>query len=123
RHRRKTGWKRWIKPVAIGTTLTVAVGAGGVYLYVQHLNSNITKAAKTAGNADPPAGKADAHGRTALNLLLIGTDSRKGLNGKYGDKENLGEGNNDVNILLHIYPDRKSAVAVDLPRDTLVDHP
>lgn len=123
RRRRKTGWKRWIKPVAIGTAVSVAAGCGGVYLYIQHLNSNITKAPKSAGNAAPPAGKADAHGRTAMNILLIGTDSRKGLGGKYGDRDNVGQGNNDVDIVLHVYPDRQSAVAVDLPRDTLINHP
>ncbi|WP_377271051.1 LCP family protein [Peterkaempfera sp. SMS 1(5)a] len=123
RRRPKSGWKRFIKPVAIGTAVTVAAGCGGVYLYIQHLNSNITKAPKSAGNSAPPGGKADAQGRTAMNILLIGTDSRKGLGGKYGDKENVGKGNNDVDILLHVYPDRKSAVAVDLPRDTLVNHP
>jgi LCP family protein required for cell wall assembly len=121
--KRGKGARRFVKPVAIGTVLTLAAGCGGTALYLRHLNSNIIKAPINAGNSAPPPGKADVHGRTALNILLIGTDSRKGLAGKYGDRDNTGLGNNDVNILLHVYPDRTSAVALDLPRDTLVDHP
>ena len=127
-HRRKpraqrTGARRWIRPVALTTGLTLVAGCTGAYLYVKHLDSNIQHAPLGAGNAPPPGGAADEQGRTAMNILIIGTDSRKGLGGGYGDQENVGEGNNDVNIVLHVYPDRRSAVALDLPRDTLIDLP
>ncbi|MFC8452282.1 LCP family protein [Kitasatospora sp. NPDC057223] len=127
-HRRKprtkrTGPRRWIRPVALTAGLTLVAGCTGAYLYVRHLDANIQHGPLGAGNAPPPGGAADEQGRTAMNILVIGTDSRKGLGGGYGDQENVGEGNNDVNIVLHVYPDRRSAVALDLPRDTLVDLP
>ncbi|WP_371481189.1 LCP family protein [Kitasatospora sp. NBC_00315] len=127
-HRRKptrarTGRRRWVRPVALTAGLTLVAGCTGAYLYIRHLDANIQHAPLGAGNAPPPAGAADEHGRTAMNILIIGTDSRKGLGGGYGDRDNLGEGNNDVNIVLHVYPDRHSAVALDLPRDTLIDLP
>ncbi|GAA2752578.1 LCP family protein [Kitasatospora cinereorecta] len=123
RRRRPSGVRRWLRPVALTTGLVVVAGCGGAYLYVQHLDANISHAPLGAGNAPPPAGQADAQGRVAMNILIIGTDSRKGLNGAYGDRQNTGDGNNDVNILLHVYPDRRAAVALDLPRDSLVDLP
>jgi len=123
RRRRARGARRWLKPVALATGLLVLAGCGGAYLYVKHLDANIQHAPLGAGNEPPPAGQADAEGRVAMNILIIGTDSRKGLNGAYGDRKNTGAGNNDVNIVLHVYPDRRAAVALDLPRDTLIDHP
>ncbi|MFC9331506.1 LCP family protein [Kitasatospora sp. NPDC057015] len=115
--------RRWVRPVALATGLTLVGGCAGAYLYVRHLDANIQHAPLGAGNAPPPGGAADEHGRTAMNILVIGTDSRKDLGGAYGDRQNTGLGNNDVNIVLHVYPDRRSAVALDLPRDTLIDLP
>ncbi|GGV46316.1 LytR family transcriptional regulator [Kitasatospora herbaricolor] len=115
--------RRWLRPVALVTGLTLVGGCAGAYLYIRHLDANIQHAPLGAGNAPPPGGAADEHGRTAMNILIIGTDSRKDLGGAYGDRQNVGRGNNDVNIVLHVYPDRRSAVALDLPRDTLIDLP
>ncbi|MFJ1708918.1 LCP family protein [Kitasatospora sp. NPDC088346] len=109
--------------MALSTTAFVAVSCGAGYLYLRHLDANIQHAPLGAGNPPPPAGQADAEGRVAMNILIIGTDSRKGLGGGYGDRENTGAGNNDVNIVLHVYPDKRAAVALDLPRDTLIDLP
>ncbi|MFJ8041268.1 LCP family protein [Kitasatospora sp. NPDC096147] len=123
RRKKKDRRRRVLMPVLVTTGALVLAGGGGAFLYVQHLNSNIKSGQLGAGNAPPPAGAADAQGRVAMNILVIGTDSRKGLGGGYGDRENVGDGNNDVNILLHVYPDRKAAVALDLPRDSLVAQP
>ncbi|MGW2396303.1 LCP family protein [Kitasatospora sp. NPDC001664] len=123
RRRKKKGRRRVLVPVLVTTGALVVAAGGGAFLYLRHLDSNIQSDRLGAGNAPPPAGQADAQGRVAMNVLVIGTDSRKGLGGAYGDRENTGLGNNDVNILLHVYPDRKAAVALDLPRDSLVDQP
>ncbi|WP_371497373.1 LCP family protein [Kitasatospora sp. NBC_00374] len=120
---RRTGFRRWLRPVALSTGAFVVVSCGAGYLYLRHLDSNIQHAPLGAGNPPPPAGQADAEGRVAMNILIIGTDSRKGLGGGYGDRENTGAGHNDVNIVLHVYPDKRAAVALDLPRDTLIDLP
>ncbi|MFF9338011.1 LCP family protein, partial [Streptomyces albogriseolus] len=54
--------------------------------------------------------------------LLIGSDSRAGAgNGAYG--KDSGTERSDTTILLHLSADRRSATAVSLPRDLMVDVP
>jgi LCP family protein required for cell wall assembly len=55
-----------------------------------------------------------------INMLLVGSDTRAGQGGGYGNEtSNLA----DVMILLHVSADRKNAVAVSFPRDLLVPWP
>jgi LCP family protein required for cell wall assembly len=58
---------------------------------------------------------------SALNILLMGTDSRD-CPGCGIDNES-GEGGSDTTILLHIADGRRSAYGISIPRDTLVDRP
>lgn len=58
----------------------------------------------------------------ALNVLLLGSDTRAGAeNHKYGQKT-VGE-RTDTIILMHISPNRDKALLVSLPRDSMVQHP
>jgi LCP family protein required for cell wall assembly len=58
----------------------------------------------------------------ARNILLIGSDSRSGDgNRKYG--RDSGTERSDTTILLHLAAGRRSATAVSLPRDLMVDVP
>ncbi|WP_051970262.1 LCP family protein [Kitasatospora azatica] len=122
---RRSGTRRRLKPIAATLGLTLLAGCAAGYVYLKHLDSNIKHTPLRAAVAlpPPPPGPTDTAGRSAMNILVIGTDSRAGLDGAYGDRDNTGIGNNDVDIVLHIAPDRRSAVAVNLPRDTLVDLP
>ncbi|MFE3451371.1 LCP family protein [Nonomuraea sp. NPDC059194] len=74
----------------------------------------------------PPAGARPATKPTgALNVLLVGSDTRKGEgNAKYGPIESRMPGRRaDTMILLHLSADGKRAVAVNLPRDSMVQLP
>ncbi|MEU6356333.1 LCP family protein [Streptomyces sp. NPDC047072] len=66
----------------------------------------------------PPA--AGAHGQ---NILVIGSDARVGGNRELGGGQADDVGRSDTTILLHVHADRRRAVAVSIPRDTLVDLP
>ncbi|MEV0973477.1 LCP family protein [Microtetraspora glauca] len=55
-----------------------------------------------------------------LNLLLIGSDTRAGSNGKYGRRMGDQPGRSDTLILVHLPADRKSAEVVSIPRDSMV---
>lgn len=54
-----------------------------------------------------------------LNILLMGSDTRTGKNGKgYGHVSDIAGARSDTTILLHISADRTRAFAVSIPRDT-----
>ena len=61
----------------------------------------------------------------ALNVLLVGSDTRTGQGTGFGDPSltSSGNGQSDTVILLHLAADRKSAFAVSIPRDSWVTRP
>jgi LCP family protein required for cell wall assembly len=102
-----------IKALAMVAGASVAVAA----LAVWELGSTIK------GNGiDLPNAKtltaADLKG--PINMLLVGSDTRKGQGKGYGNETSTLA---DVMILLHVSADRKNAVAVSFPRDLMVPWP
>ncbi|WP_328465639.1 LCP family protein [Streptomyces sp. NBC_00448] len=71
--------------------------------------------------ADGISGERPASG-DGQNILLIGSDSRAGANRRLGGGKGT-VGRSDTTLLLHVYADRRHAVGVSIPRDTLVDIP
>lgn len=65
-----------------------------------------------------PVTQADLDG--PINMLLVGSDTRKGQGTGYGTETSELA---DVIILLHISKDRKNAVAMSFPRDLMVPWP
>ncbi|GAB2762919.1 LCP family protein [Streptomyces bullii] len=100
-----------------GTMALVLIAAAGAgYLYIEHLNGNITSV------SDDGASTGGFSKDKAINILLIGTDKRTGKgNDKYGDKGSVGHA--DTTILLHVSKDRSNATALSIPRDLIVDIP
>ncbi|MFC5260352.1 LCP family protein [Streptomyces cinereospinus] len=100
-----------------GTMALVLVAAAGAgYLYIEHLNGNITSV------ADDGASTGGFQKDKAINILLIGTDKRTGAgNESYGDSGSPGHA--DTTILLHVSKDRSNATALSIPRDLIVDVP
>ncbi|MFJ5176547.1 LCP family protein [Streptomyces griseoviridis] len=115
--------RRWIWAGAVAAAVA-AIGAGGAgwAAYVT-LSGNITpdeaaaaELARYAGERPPSLVKG------ARNVLLIGSDSRAGRgNARYG--RDSGTERSDTTILLHLAAGRRSATAVSLPRDLMVDVP
>ncbi|SDM93590.1 LCP family protein [Actinacidiphila guanduensis] len=120
--KRRPGRKRWVLALAGAFVLLVVGGAGAVYL---KLNANISTFDSAGLSKDrPDAAQADAEGHRAVNVLLIGSDTRSGENAALGGKGTSGSiGRSDTTILLHVYPDHRHAVGVSIPRDSLVDIP
>ncbi|MEU3333910.1 LCP family protein [Streptomyces sp. NPDC002144] len=100
-----------------GTMAFVLVGtAGAAYLYIEHLNGNITSV------SDDGASTGGFSKGKAINILLIGTDKRTGKgNEKYGDAGSVGHA--DTTILLHVSKDRSNATALSIPRDLITNVP
>lgn len=115
--------RRWVRWVAGGAVLVV-VGALGVgWAAYQKLDGNITSDQTAADELARFEGeRPTALVRDAQNILVLGSDSRSGDdNGKYG--RDSGTERSDTAILLHLAANRRSATAVSLPRDLMVDVP
>ncbi|MFJ9247904.1 LCP family protein [Streptomyces sp. NPDC101776] len=115
--------RRWVRGVALGVGV-VALGAAGVgWAVYAKLDSNITPDnAAAAELARYEKERPTALVKGAQNILLIGSDSRSGDgNAEYG--RDSGTERSDTTILLHLAADRRSATAVSLPRDLMVDVP
>lgn len=116
-----TGRRKKVSKVKIGIATAVAMlvllTAGAGWIYVR-LDGNIDTFSADGVSGDRPP--ASTHGS---NVLVIGTDARTDGNSALGggDKDDIGR--SDTAFLLHTYADQKHALAVSIPRDTLVDIP
>ncbi|WP_225644187.1 LCP family protein [Streptomyces werraensis] len=115
--------RRWVWGVGLGVSLAlVGAAAAGWAVYVK-LEGNITPdEAAAAELARFEKDRPTALVKDALNILLIGSDSRAGAeNRRYG--RDPGTERSDTVILLHLSAGRRSATAVSIPRDLMVDVP
>lgn len=95
--------------------LTASIGIG----VALHLDDNISRVDIAAGSTQRPD---DVDG--ALNILVIGSDTREGLGTKeYGVGTAEGGPRSDTNLLVHISADRKSTYVVSIPRDSMTKAP
>ncbi|EMF50711.1 LCP family protein [Streptomyces bottropensis] len=118
--RRRRRWVRWVAGGA-GLVIVGAVGVG--WAAYRKLDGNITSDRTAADElARYEKERPTALVRGAQNILVIGSDSRAGNgNGEYG--RDSGTERSDTTILLHLAADRRSATAVSLPRDLMVEVP
>ncbi|MEW1864841.1 LCP family protein [Streptomyces sp. NPDC088194] len=130
RAKRRSGGRRFLRIAAITVSLLVVVTAGAGWWFYQHLNGNITSVSLTNGVGKDSAGKekADAFGRTPINILVMGSDGRTStedckLGGGCAKTGVQSGGNADVEMVLHISADRSNATVMSIPRDTEVDVP
>ncbi|MFD5450112.1 LCP family protein [Streptomyces sp. NPDC127100] len=124
--RRATRGHRVLRWSASTVAVLILGTAGAGYLYYQHLNGNIEKGERSSGDSKAHRTEPNADGQTPLNILLIGSDSRASdanvaLGGGKDHRDNPPLG--DVQMLIHLSADRKSAAVVSIPRDTRVDIP
>ncbi|MFM5951317.1 MAG: LCP family protein [Micrococcales bacterium] len=100
----------------LGATLAV-VGVTAFSLNNQ-IKSHGIQLVDANGQAIKPPTTEDLKG--AINILLVGSDTRQGQSGVFGhDRSVLA----NVIILVHISQDRKNVVAMSFPRDLMVPWP
>ncbi|MFD1212506.1 LCP family protein [Arthrobacter sp. GCM10027362] len=102
--------------------LALVAGVGVVVVKLVALRSSITSAPLNLGT-DGSVLPVDPS-KDPLQILLLGTDSRKDTGGKYGgDPSSTGSGNSDVMMLMQLSADRQRVTVVSLPRDLLTTVP
>lgn len=115
--------RRWLRYGAVGVAVVVVGAVGAGWAVYAKLDGNITPDnAAAAELARYEKERPTALVKDAQNILLIGSDSRSGDgNARYG--RDSGTERSDTTILLHLSAGRRSATAVSLPRDLMVDVP
>ncbi|MGW8791987.1 LCP family protein [Streptomyces althioticus] len=115
--------RRWVWGVSLGVSLALVGAAAAGWAVYMKLEGNITPdEAAAAELARFEKDRPTALVKDALNILLIGSDSRAGAeNRRYG--RDPGTERSDTVILLHLSAGRRSATAVSIPRDLMVDVP
>ncbi|MEV0370107.1 LCP family protein [Streptomyces sp. NPDC050636] len=119
--RRRKSPTRRRRALTIGLCAVVSAvllgGAGLGYVYFK-LNGNLKGVDINAAlGRDRPKNVDNG----SMDILVMGSDSRAGKNGKYGRDE--GGARSDTAMVLHVYKGHKKASVVSIPRDTMIKRP
>jgi LCP family protein required for cell wall assembly len=96
--------------------------AGGGWWFYEHLNGNIHSVSLDGKGGTE---KADAFGRTPINVLVMGSDARtSAADCNLGGACEQGGGERaDVEMVVHISADRSNATVMSIPRDLVTSLP
>ncbi|AMW13575.1 transcriptional regulator [Streptomyces qaidamensis] len=119
RRRRRGRRGRGIRTALLVTLALLVLAAGGAgWLYLK-LDGDIS----TFDSGGLSDNRPDAGSSKGENVLVIGSDTRTGGNNALGGGDKDDVGRSDTAFLLHVYADHRHAIAVSVPRDTLVTIP
>lgn len=104
------------RTVTMGLSFLILLVAGVGWGYLKLTGQIDTFSADGISGDRPPSSS------NGQNVLVIGSDTRSGANRKLGGGKGT-VGRSDTAFLLHVYGDHRHAVAVSIPRDSLVDIP
>ncbi len=121
---------RIVLSVVSALILVATVVGAGVGVVMNQLQGNIKTidVSEVLGSHPPSvpltAVNEDTGTPEPINIVLMGSDTREGKgNGGFGTATQIGGQRSDTVIVLHIAADRKSAIAVSIPRDTIITLP
>ena len=119
------GLLRGALAVVLAGVLFVVSSAGFVYasLSSQFANRVVNIDAYTSDEQNKAT--PDSFEGRAVNILVVGTDSRNGASGDIGagDEDEVPGLRNDSTMVIHVSADRSRVQVLSIPRDTLVDIP
>ena len=124
RSRRRHRVGRAVALTLVGVFAFTGTAAGALYYTLEHNITEVDIEALTDEALRPEAPEPDPedpNGGRALNILLIGSDSRDGENGAIGgDAPGM---RSDTTMVMHVSADRTRVEVVSIPRDSIVDLP
>jgi LCP family protein required for cell wall assembly len=123
RQRRRPQWLGSHSPstlilgsIAVFVAVVLAGGSLAVYIKYRMVWDGINRI-NVSGDL---TGKRPPVDPNAINLLLIGSDSRAGVNGRIGGQDGITGARSDTDILVHIAPGAHQIVVLSFPRDSVV---
>ena len=102
--------------LAVLVAVVVAGGSLAAYLKYRAVWDGITRI-DVAGDLHGKRPPADPN---AMNILVIGSDSRAGKNGSIGGRVGISGARSDTIMVLHIAPGAHQIVVMSIPRDSVV---
>jgi LCP family protein required for cell wall assembly len=117
--KRAAAWKSALAIVASTLAVVMVAGVSVAGIAAWQLQANIETVEIDFDSQGPPPAIGAIDG--GFNILLVGSDTREGQSDAFG--RDPGSELNDVNMLLHVAEDQKSAVLVSIPRDMVVPLP
>jgi LCP family protein required for cell wall assembly len=111
---------RVITGATSAAVLTITVGAGLVTYAANRLEGNVNTIDISNQVGERPVDYGDLTSGP-LTILVMGSDARTGEgNTKYGYFDGA---RSDTTMLVHVFPERDSALVLSIPRDTITDLP
>ncbi|TFC62961.1 LytR family transcriptional regulator [Cryobacterium sp. TMT2-15-1] len=121
RLRRSNPFVTVVKVLAASLAVLLVSGASVAAIATYDVASSVQESVPLANETEGPAPKIDAI-PGGVNLLVVGSDSRKGQDASFGPEDSTGD-LNDVTMLLHISEDHTNASVISFPRDMYVPIP
>ncbi|TFC49574.1 LytR family transcriptional regulator [Cryobacterium sp. TMT1-21] len=121
RLRRSNPFVTVAKVLAAALAVLLVSGVSVAAIATYDVAASVQPSVKLASETDGPAPKIDAIAG-GVNLLIVGSDSRKGQDARFGPEDSTGD-LNDVTMLLHISADHSNASVISFPRDMYVPIP
>ncbi|MWV48093.1 LytR family transcriptional regulator [Rathayibacter sp. VKM Ac-2803] len=122
RLRPRSGARTLLLGVAACLGVVAVSGSSLVAIATASISRNVTDNAVDLGVA--PAEEPEAPQLGAIeggfNVLVVGTDNDATQGDQFGERDDT---LNDVNILLHVSADHRSATVISFPRDLILDRP
>ena len=119
------GLLRGALAVLLAGVLFVVSSAGFVYASLSSQFANRVVSIDDYASDEQNKATPDSFDGRAVNILVVGTDSRNGASGELGagDADDVPGLRNDSTMVIHVSADRSRVQIVSIPRDTLVDIP
>ena len=114
---RHSVWSIVLRSVAVLVAATLVGGSLTVYLTFRSDWQAIKRVDVSKDLASSHRPRPDPN---ALNILLIGSDTRSGANGKIGGQAGISGARSDTAMVLHIAPGAHQVVVLSIPRDSVV---
>ncbi|NLU78123.1 LCP family protein [Micromonospora sp. HNM0581] len=114
--RRRPQWRRVALVAGVVVLVLALVGGAGAWFYARSLDNNM---ARTDPFSEITGGRPAKAVNGALNILLVGTDSRD----PDAPMDRAGEWRADTIIVMHVPADHEQAYLVSIPRDLYVPIP